>query len=96
MGSTTHWPWSRCRRPSPSPRLAWLGLDGKPAPRFAAETTLTIELSSREQGTLMRMTSDQRPVGPLQGAAMRVFGTRQVAKQMDRSLRALAERFAAE
>jgi len=44
----------------------------------------------------MRMTSDQRPAGPLQGAAMRVFGTRQVAKQMDRSLRALAERFAAE
>jgi hypothetical protein len=39
------------------------------------------------------MTSAQRPAGPLQGAVMRVFGRREVAQQMDRSLDALADRF---
>lgn len=83
----------------PPTRLAWRHeaerLDGKPAPRFAAETVFTIELSRLENGTRMRMTSDQRPAGPIQGAVMRVSGTRQVAGLLDQSLKALAERLAA-
>jgi uncharacterized protein YndB with AHSA1/START domain len=80
----------------PPSRLAWgheaERLDGKPAPRFAAETIFTIELTPQPGGTRVRMTSAQTPAGPLQGAVMRVFGTRQVAQEMDRSLDALANR----
>lgn len=80
----------------PPHKLAWRHeaerLDNKPAPRFAAETVFTIELHEQGTGTLVRMTSAQRPAGPLRGAVMRVFGAREVAQQMDRSLDALARR----
>lgn len=79
--------------------LAWRHeaerLDGKPAPRFAAETVFTIELHEQPKGTLVRMTSAQRPAGVLQGAVMKVFGTRQVEQQLDRSLDALVQRLRA-
>ena len=49
----------------PSPRQAWRHeaerLDGKPAPRFAAVTVFTIELSPQLAGTIVRMTSAQPP-----------------------------------
>jgi uncharacterized protein YndB with AHSA1/START domain len=81
----------------PPTKLAWRHeaerLDGKPAPRFSAETVFTIDLSPQPAGTVVRMTSAQRAAGPLQGLVMRVFGTRQVAEQMDRSLDALVQKF---
>lgn len=55
----------------PPSRIAWKHeaerLDGKPAPRFVAETVFTIELTRQADATLVRLTSDQRPAGPLQG-----------------------------
>lgn len=81
----------------PPHKLAWEHeaerLDGKPAPRFAAQTLFTIELTDLPTGTMVRMTSAQRPAGILQGAVMRVFGTRQLRQHMNASLDALAKRF---
>ena len=83
----------------PPTRLAWRHeaerLDGKPAPRFAAETVFTIELAPSNDGTLVRLTSAQRPAGPLQGLIMGAFATRQIGNLLDRSLNALAARFSA-
>lgn len=66
-------------------------LDGKPAPRFAAETLFTVELRPRDGGTLVRMVSRQQPVSPLHGLVMRLAGRREMARQMERSLAALQE-----
>ncbi len=51
-----------------------------------------LEQGEHMQGGL-RVESAQRPAGILQGTVMRVFGTRQVRQQMDRSLDMLAQRF---
>ena len=81
----------------PPTRLAWRHeaerLDGKPAPRLAAETIFTIELAPSSNATAVRLTSAQRPTGLFQGLVMRAFGTRQIEQNLDRSLRALAQRF---
>jgi uncharacterized protein YndB with AHSA1/START domain len=83
----------------PPTRLAWRHeaerLDGKPAPQFAAETIFTIELAPSNHATVVRLTSAQRPAGLFQGLVMRAFGTRQIAQNLDRSLRALAQHFGA-
>jgi uncharacterized protein YndB with AHSA1/START domain len=74
----------------PPTRLAWRHeaerLDGKPAPKFAAETVFT------NDATLVRLSSAQRPAGLFQGLVMRAFGTREIAKLLDQSLNALARR----
>jgi len=81
----------------PPTRLAWRHeaerLDGKPAPKFAAETVFTIELVPSNNATLVRLSSAQRPAGLFQGLVMRAFGTREIAKLLDQSLNALAHRF---
>jgi uncharacterized protein YndB with AHSA1/START domain len=81
----------------PPTRLAWRHeaerLDGKPAPKFAAETVFTIELVPSNDATLVRLSSAQRPAGLFQGLVMRAFGTREIGKLLDRSLNALAQRF---
>jgi uncharacterized protein YndB with AHSA1/START domain len=81
----------------PPTRLAWRHdaerLDGKPAPKFAAETAFTIELVPSNDATLVRLSCVQRPAGLFQSLVMRAFGTRDIAKLLDRSLNALARRF---
>jgi uncharacterized protein YndB with AHSA1/START domain len=81
----------------PPTRLAWRHdaerLDGKPAPKFAAETVFTIELVPSNDATLVRLSCVQRPAGLFQSLVMRAFGTREIAKLLDRSLNALARRF---
>jgi uncharacterized membrane protein len=75
--------------------LAWRHLaerlDGKPAPRFAASTEFRITLEPRDGATLVRLHSRQQPASAVKGLVMRLFGVRDVAKGMDRSLVRLAE-----
>lgn len=79
----------------PPRRLAWKHeaerLDGKPAPRFAAETVFTIELEPVGDRTTVTLMSQQVPAGVLKGLAIWLFGRREVTGHMDRSLNRLAE-----
>ena len=74
----------------PGHALAWRHeaerLNGKPAPRFAASTDFTIELRPADEGTSVSLRSAQMPAGPLRGLVMRAFGTRDVARTLERSL----------
>lgn len=65
-------------------------LDGKPAPRFAKHTLFTIRLEPREDGTRVVLHSKQEPASRLKGLVMRLFGTREVAQNLERSLERLA------
>jgi uncharacterized membrane protein len=75
--------------------LAWRHLaerlDGKPAPRFAKSTEFRIDLEPRGGTTLVRLRSRQEPASAVKGLVMRMLGTRDVARQMERSLARLAE-----
>ena len=75
--------------------LAWRHdaerLDGKPAPRFAKETIFTIALEPDGPGTRVRMVSRQEPASAVKGLVMKLFGTREVATNIRRSLERLAE-----
>ena len=77
----------------PPRELAWRHLaerlDGRPAPRFAAETTMTIRLEPDASGTCVRLCSRQRPASPLRGLVMRAFGRREIGRILDQSLSAL-------
>lgn len=77
----------------PNRLLAWRHeaerLDGKPAPRFAAETRLAIRLEPADGGTRVRLESRQRPAGPLRGLVIRLFGAREIAGHLERSLERL-------
>lgn len=74
----------------PQRRLGWRHdaerLDGKPAPVFARETRFTIELVPEGPRTRVRMISRQEPASAIKGVVMRLFGTREVAGHMARSL----------
>jgi uncharacterized protein YndB with AHSA1/START domain len=74
----------------PPRELAWRHLaerlDGKPAPKFAAETVMTIRLEPASTGTRVRLISRQRPASPARGAVMRLFGRREIGRLLDRSL----------
>jgi len=61
-------------------------LDGKPAPRFAAETLFTITLSPDGEGARVRLESRQRPASRARGLVMRAFGNREIAHKLDKSL----------
>jgi uncharacterized protein YndB with AHSA1/START domain len=78
----------------PPRRIAWVHLaerlDGMPAPRFAASTRFTIDLTPDGDGTLVRLHSAQEPASPVRGLVMRLFGTREIAQNLDRSLERLA------
>lgn len=67
-------------------------LDGRPAPRFAAETRFSIRLEPENGKTRIVLRSRQEPAGPLRGVVIRLFGRREVAQQLDRSLERLASR----
>ncbi len=79
----------------PPRALAWRHLaerlDGRPAPVFARSTELRVTLEPRDGATLVRLRSRQEPASPVKGLMMWMFGTRDVARQMDRSLARLAE-----
>jgi uncharacterized protein YndB with AHSA1/START domain len=79
----------------PPRSLAWRHLaerlDGKPAPQFARRTEFRISLEAQGPGqTLVRLESRQQPASLAKGLVMRLFGTREVATTMDRSLDRLA------
>jgi uncharacterized protein YndB with AHSA1/START domain len=80
----------------PPRRLAWCHeaerLAGKPAPRFAASTDFEIVLEPAGDGaTTVSLRSTQEPAGALRGAVIRLFGRRDVAQHLRRSLAKLAE-----
>ena len=80
----------------PPRRIAWVHLaerlDGKPAPRFAANTRFTIDLISDGGGTRVRLHSAQTPASRLRGLVMRLFGQREIRENLERSLDRLASR----
>jgi uncharacterized protein YndB with AHSA1/START domain len=80
-------------------RYAWRHLaerlDGKPAPVFARSTRFEISLAPHGTGTLVRLRSAQEPASAVKGLVMRAFGTRDVARALDRSLDRLAALFPA-
>jgi uncharacterized protein YndB with AHSA1/START domain len=82
----------------PPRRLAWRHeaerLDGKPAPRFAAETEFSIDVAPDGDGSRVRMRSAQVPASRPRGLVMRAFGRREVKSGLKRSLAALAQQAA--
>ncbi|HEV2780290.1 MAG TPA: SRPBCC family protein [Actinophytocola sp.] len=74
----------------PNRLLAWRHvaerLDGKPAPRFAESTEFRIELEPDGAATTVRLRSRQEPAGAIKGLVMKLFGTKDVARGMERSL----------
>ena len=78
----------------PPRALAWRHeaerLEGKPAPRFAASTDVTIELVPEARGTRVTLCSVQEPAGAARGLVIRAFGRREVAKSLRDSLDRLA------
>jgi uncharacterized protein YndB with AHSA1/START domain len=79
----------------PPRRLAWEHeaerLDGKPAPRFAAETRFSIELEPTDGRTRVRLTSRQLPASKPRGLVMRLFGGREIGGKLDDSLDRLGQ-----
>jgi uncharacterized protein YndB with AHSA1/START domain len=77
----------------PPRRLAWRHeaerLDGRPAPRFAAETLFTATLDPVDGGTRVTLHSAQRPASVLRGVVIRMFGRREVGQKLRESLAAL-------
>jgi uncharacterized protein YndB with AHSA1/START domain len=74
----------------PNRLLAWRHLaerlNGKPAPRFAASTAFRIELERDGDATTVRLRSRQVPAGIIKGWVMKAFGTKDIARNLDRSL----------
>jgi uncharacterized protein YndB with AHSA1/START domain len=80
----------------PPRRLAWCHeaerLGGKPAPRFAASTDFEIVLEPVERdATRVSLRSVQEPAGAARGLVIRLFGRRDVAQHLRRSLARLEE-----
>jgi uncharacterized protein YndB with AHSA1/START domain len=78
----------------PPRRIGWEHqaerLDGKPAPRFAAETLFTIELDpAGAGGSRVRLTSRQRPASRPRGLVIRLFGGREIGGKLGESLERL-------
>ncbi len=65
-------------------------LNGRPAPRFASETTFSVWLEAESGGTRVRLVSRQSPAGPLRGLIIKLAGSREVARKMEKSLERLA------
>ena len=79
----------------PNRLLAWRHvaerLNGKPAPKFAASTEFRIELEPDGSATIVRLRSRQEPAGAVKGWVMKLFGTKDVARNLERSLDQLAQ-----
>ena len=77
----------------PPRRLAWRHeaerLDGRPAPRFAAQTVFTATLEPVDGGTRVTLHSAQVPASALRGAVIRVFGRREIGQKLRESLERL-------
>ena len=77
----------------PGRLLAWRHeaerLNGKPAPRYAKETTFSVWLEPDGGGTLVRLVSQQEPAGAIRGSLMKIMGKREIAKRMEKSLERL-------
>lgn len=75
--------------------LAWKHvaerLDGKPASKFAASTEFRIELTGDDSTTTVRLRSIQVPAGPVKGWLMKRMGTKDIERNLTRSLERLAE-----
>ncbi|MET1074857.1 MAG: SRPBCC family protein [Umezawaea sp.] len=75
--------------------LAWRHLaerlDGRPAPMFAASTVFRVELEPAGEGTLVRLRSLQEPASAVRGVLIKLFGRKEIAQGMERSLVRLAE-----
>jgi uncharacterized protein YndB with AHSA1/START domain len=73
----------------PGKVLAWRHvaerIDGTPAPKFAARTEFRIELDGGDT-TTVRLRSIQTPGGQVKGWLMRRIGTKDIERNMDRSL----------
>jgi uncharacterized protein YndB with AHSA1/START domain len=66
-------------------------LDGRPAPVFAASTVFRIELEPSGEGTLVRLRSVQDPASTVRGLLIKLFGSKEIARGMERSLVRLAD-----
>jgi uncharacterized protein YndB with AHSA1/START domain len=79
----------------PNRLLAWRHvaerLNGKPAPKFAASTEFRIELEPDGAATTVRLRSQQVPASAVKGWVMKLFGTKDVARNLEKSLTKLAE-----
>jgi uncharacterized protein YndB with AHSA1/START domain len=80
----------------PPHRLAWCHeaerLAGKPAPRFSASTDFEIVLEPAEDGaSRVSLRSVQEPASAVRGVVIRLFGRREVAQHLRRSLARLEE-----
>jgi uncharacterized protein YndB with AHSA1/START domain len=78
----------------PHEELAWEHeaerLDGQPAPVFAKSTRFSIRLIPNGDGSIVELRSRQVPASRARGVVMNLFGKREVADQMERSLAELA------
>lgn len=74
----------------PNRELSWEHeaerLDGKPAPRFAASTQFTVAIQPDGDGSIVLLRSRQVPASAIKGVVMRLFGTREIAQNLERSL----------
>jgi uncharacterized protein YndB with AHSA1/START domain len=80
----------------PQRRLTWIHeserLDGRPAPRFAAETRFTVDLQPAGAGsTRVTLETRQVPAGVAKGLVLRISGTRDVRRLMRESLDRLVD-----
>jgi uncharacterized protein YndB with AHSA1/START domain len=78
----------------PNQELVWEHeaerLNGKPAPVFAKSTRFSIKLTPEAHGTRVELRSQQEPASRLKGVVIQMFGKREVAQHMDKSLDQLA------
>ena len=65
-------------------------LNGKPAPVFASTTRFSISLEPDGDGSMVTLCSQQVPASPVKGLVMKLFGTKEVAQNMETSLDRLA------
>jgi uncharacterized protein YndB with AHSA1/START domain len=61
-------------------------LDGKPAPKFAASTEFRVELDGDDEATTVRLRSLQEPAGAVKGWLMKRLGTKDVERNLEKSL----------
>jgi uncharacterized protein YndB with AHSA1/START domain len=79
----------------PNRLLAWCHVaerrGGKPAPRFAESTEFRVELEPAGTATTVRLRSQQVPASAVRGWVMKLFGTKDIARNLEQSLTKLAE-----